>query len=70
MSEARSFRVLTWQKAARSQAAGYCVEVARCEDRVAVRDSKSPELGALLYTKAEFAAFVDGCRRGEFDHLL
>lgn len=70
MIDAQAHRRLAWRKAARSQAAGMCVEVAPCANGVAVRDSKRPQDGAFFYTKAEFAAFVDGCRRGEFDHLL
>lgn len=61
---------LAWQKAVASQGFGMCVEVARCDDGVAVRHSMTPEDGAILYSKAEFRAFVDGVRNGEFDHLL
>lgn len=61
---------LDWTKSQSSQAAGYCVEVASSADGVAVRDAASPEDGALVYTRNEFAAFIDGVKRGEFDHLV
>ncbi|WP_327048120.1 DUF397 domain-containing protein [Microbispora sp. NBC_01189] len=34
---------------------------------IAVRDSKDPEGPALLFTPAEWAAFLDGVRAGEFE---
>lgn len=61
---------MTWQKAAASLPGGNCIEVSPLAEGVALRDSKAPQDGALTYSKAEFAAFVDGCRRGEFDHLV
>ena len=45
-----------------------CVEVAtNLADVVAVRDSKDPAGPALLFTRAEWTAFVGGVRAGEFD---
>lgn len=35
-----------------------CVEVALCEDRVLVRDSKSPGAGVLEFTRDEWQAFL------------
>ena len=67
--DVHSHQALKWQKATASQPVGMCVEVAPYGDGVALRDSKNPEQGAFLYSREEFAAFVDGCRRGEFDHL-
>jgi hypothetical protein len=61
---------LAWQKARASQGFGMCVEVAPCTGGVAFRHSVTPEDGAILYSHAEFRAFVDGVRKGEFDHLL
>jgi len=34
---------------------------------VAIRDSKSPGAATLVFTLAEWEAFVGGVRRGEFD---
>lgn len=49
---------------------GNCVEVAALPDgRVALRDSKHPDAGALLFTRAEMAAWIAGCQAGEFNDL-
>jgi hypothetical protein len=29
----------------------------------------TPQDGAILHSRAEFAAFLDGAKNGEFDHL-
>lgn len=60
---------MQWQKASASFDKGACVEVARLGDGIAVRDSKRPEDGWLNYTTAEWAAFLDGVKKGEFDHF-
>ena len=44
-----------------------CVEVAILGDRVAVRDAKDRSGPVLVFTPAEWAAFVGGVRGGEFD---
>jgi hypothetical protein len=36
---------------------------------IAVRDSKDPEGAILTYTAAEWRAFLDGAKKGEFDDL-
>jgi hypothetical protein len=46
-----------------------CVELARHGAVVVLRDSKNPDV-ALHYTHREFSAFLDGVKRGEFDHLV
>jgi hypothetical protein len=57
---------LTWRKASASGAENNCVEVADLPAGAkAVRDSKRPEIGALRYTAAEWAAFRDGVIAGE-----
>jgi hypothetical protein len=61
---------LPWRKAKKSQT-GSCVEVAPAPGGlIAVRDSKDPHGGMLLYTPVEWDAFLDGVKRGEFDDLL
>jgi hypothetical protein len=44
-----------------------CVEVAFVDDAIAVRDSKNPSGPVLLFTQAEWDAFVGGAKDGEFD---
>lgn len=64
------FAGLAWRKARRSLGAGACVEIAAARDGVAVRDSKHPDGPVLLYTAAEWLAFLDGAREGDFDDVL
>lgn len=60
----------SWIKSRHSTAEGNCVEVARIDEGIAVRNSRDPEGPALVYTSAELAAFLAGAKEGEFDHLL
>jgi len=70
--EAKGLRVdlsqAVWR---RSSASGphcdNCVEVAFVDEAIAVRDSKHPEGPVLLFTQAEWDAFVGGAKDGEFD---
>jgi Domain of unknown function (DUF397) len=59
-----------WIKARSSDDYANCVEQRRAADRIEVRDSKDREGPTLRFTPAEFAAWLDGAKRGEFDHLL
>ncbi|AJE38686.1 MULTISPECIES: DUF397 domain-containing protein [Streptomyces] len=61
-----------WVKSTRSNATGgNCVEVTALPGgEVAVRNSRDPHGPALVYSRAEMAAFVSGARDGEFDHLI
>ena len=57
-----------WRKSQRSGSSGNCVEVAdNLPGVIAVRDSKNPDGPALIFTPAEWAAFVGGAKDGEFD---
>lgn len=59
-----------WRKSTASNPSGNCVEVAGLPGGgVAVRNSRDPQGPALVYTKAEVAAFLAGVRNGEFDDL-
>jgi hypothetical protein len=60
---------LQWIKALRSMGANACVELARDGEMIALRDSKNPSV-ELWYTRVEIEAFLDGAKKGEFDHLL
>jgi len=46
---------------------GNCVEVAVLAGGVAVRDSKDPAGPALIFTVAEWLAFLAGAAEGQFD---
>ena len=62
---------VTWQKSRHSNPNGACVEVAVLSDgEIAVRNSRFPSGPALVYTRAEIAAFLAGAKDGEFDHVL
>jgi hypothetical protein len=57
-----------WIKASASNGNGNCVEVRITDDAVAVRDTKANGAGPeLVYTHAEWAAFLDGATKGEFN---
>ncbi|GII95475.1 DUF397 domain-containing protein [Sinosporangium siamense] len=56
-----------WRKASASNGGAGCVEVKIVEGGVALRDSKYPQAGVLLFYRAEWEAFQSGVRAGEFD---
>ena len=60
-------RPAAWQKSSFSGTNG-CVEVADLGDgNIAVRNSKRPDEGHILFTRHEIDAFVQGVVAGEFD---
>jgi hypothetical protein len=59
---------LSFRKATASSNGGNCVEVALLPDGGrAVRDSKDQQGPVLRFTRAEWSAFLDGAKGGEFD---
>jgi Domain of unknown function (DUF397) len=58
----------TWIKSSFSgPTGGDCVEVAFLDDgQVAMRNSRCPDGPALVFTQAEWTAFVGGLRDGQF----
>jgi hypothetical protein len=59
-----------WRKARRSSHNGGCVEIAANLPGVtAVRDSKRPEGGAHVVSKATFALFLADVKEGCYDLL-
>jgi hypothetical protein len=69
-SRVTDFSGATWRKSAKTQANGQCVEVARVDETIGVRDSKHPGGAILVFTVQEFAAFLDGVGKGEFDDMV
>ncbi|GAA4187865.1 DUF397 domain-containing protein [Microbispora amethystogenes] len=67
----QELRAATWTKSSRSGSnGGNCVEVAELsQGRRGVRDSKNPTGPTLVFTAAEWDAFVQGVKHGEFDNL-
>ena len=60
-----------WIKASRSASSGDCVEMRGHAGDVEIRDTKAQGSGPVLgVSKAEFAAWLEGAKRGDFDHLL
>jgi hypothetical protein len=58
-----------WIKASRSASEGSCVEMRQHDGMIEVRDSKNSDGPVLRFTSAEWAAWLDGATKGEFDHL-
>lgn len=62
---------IRWRISTRSSDnGGSCVEAGPLSDgsgRVAVRHSHHPEGSVIVYTRAEWDAFLAGARDGEFD---
>lgn len=59
-------RRIVWRKSMAS-GGGNCVEVAFADESILLRHSKEPSGTVLSFTYSEWAAFLAGVRRGEFD---
>lgn len=62
---------ICWQKSRRSNSQGQCVELGGLAGgEIAIRNSRHPDGPALLCTRAEIRALIQGAKEGDFDHLL
>ncbi len=60
-----------WRKSTASNPSGSCVEIAELPDgKVGVRNSRDKSGPALVYPRADLAAFLLAVKNGEFDSLL
>jgi hypothetical protein len=57
-----------WRRASYC-ASNECLEVARQDDLILLRDSKEASGSVLRYAPEEWLAFVRGIKAGEFDDL-
>lgn len=60
---------MIWRKSTFSNGTTDCVELAKNNGMVYVRDSKDPDGPMLGFTKGEVLAFLDGAKAGEFDDM-
>lgn len=59
---------VTWRKSRHSGQLGNCVETAALGGgEIAMRNSRDPGGPALIFNRAEMAAFLAGAKDGEFD---
>ncbi|MFD9461837.1 DUF397 domain-containing protein [Streptomyces sp. NPDC060027] len=60
-----------WHKPWSGTNGGSCVEAKRLPDgSVALRQSRDPEGPALIYSREEMIAFIDGAKSGQADFLI
>lgn len=55
-----------WRKSSHSNPSGNCVEAAQVGGGIAVRNSRFPDGPALVFTRAEWKAFLLGVKDGDF----
>ncbi len=64
--QASLLRVAVWRKSRHSNPSGNCVEMARLSGgRIVVRNSRYPNGPVLIFTRAEWEAFLRGVRDGD-----
>jgi hypothetical protein len=63
-ARASLLRTAAWRKSSYSTPSGNCVEAAELTGGVALRNSRFPDGPALVFTSAEWDAFLCGVRAG------
>ena len=58
-----------WRKSSYSGSGNNCVEVAEVAGARAVRDSKNPDGGHLIFGASAWEAFITDVKRGRYDDL-
>lgn len=61
----REVQTPEWRRSSRCTG-GNCIEVAKVGGQYLIRDSKNPDMAPHSFTEAEWVAFVDGVKSGEF----
>jgi Domain of unknown function (DUF397) len=58
-----------WKKSSWSAANGHCVEVARLDSHVGVRNSRDngPDCPVLIFTREEWGTFLSGITANDFN---
>jgi len=69
MMPAHQLNSAVWKKSSRSNGNGgnNCVEIARLDTAIAVRDSKDPSGPALIFNPSSWSEFLSSAKDGEFD---
>ncbi|MFJ4671960.1 DUF397 domain-containing protein [Kitasatospora purpeofusca] len=57
-----------WQKSSISGNSNQCVEVRTADGHIEIRESDAPE-SIVTTTPTKFALWLEGVKRGEFDHF-
>jgi predicted secreted Zn-dependent protease len=65
----QSLGELSW-RVAQKCSGGACVRVAAHGDEILIGSSKHLDGPVIVYSRDEWAAFVEGIREGDFDDLL
>ena len=65
---AEPHRPLSWRRSSKCSD-GCCAEIASDGDKIYVRDGKLKEGPVLHFTRAEWTAFRDGVKTGDFDAI-
>ncbi len=63
------FRDTIWRRSKLSVNNGACLECTPSKGEIAIRNSRDPYGPVLRLTLAEWHAFLDGAKKGEFDDI-